>query len=481
MDTLGYTVDPSLLAANVKVSDLIAYEGPILSHFTNNFGEDYLYYWVDHEENVSRWLIFKVDILYIKAYLQGELPLRELIKTGNNQLAFIGDYTNLGDKGTFKSLRIIQSNLIQEEYLPEVDSYYSFEIPLHYKNLFSALELSQTQYIHSLKEKAFYIKFSEIEKTHSHILSLDNLSSLLNQIKKSYNSYIEESFKKNFLYLYTNLSDLNKGIERIRENLQLRVIDAKIASFGLGLSADTIMLSHDLKSEVRAWSTTAIQDYKNEVIELDYENVDNLNYILKNYSPEARRSIFKPILDIYSDKKLEVSVSERNLVTTHRKKRPNKQLIKQIVDLPTIDQPNVPKEEKEFVTIAIEVEKGKELDKIPKKLVSAPLFEKRSDSIEITKTSLEIPSARIFFKTPLVLSVLVKSGVHIVENKDTGIIAEHEDLNEAIRILASEIHRAWTISQTNSEDQIKSLIETRMIAEGAMKSVNMIERIEPSS
>ena len=73
MDEIGYKIDPAILHENVKVSDLINYEGPVLSHFTNSSDEHYLYYWVDQSKVATRWLIVKVGFWDIKSYLQNEL------------------------------------------------------------------------------------------------------------------------------------------------------------------------------------------------------------------------------------------------------------------------------------------------------------------------------------------------------------------------------------------------------------------------
>ena len=193
----------------------------------------------------------------------------------------------------FQELFLLRRGQLQDDYLPDEDSYFGFEIPKEYSDIFSRSELGVAHYLQVLKEKAFYLKFVEVEPTHKHILSIDNLTSVLAQIKRSYSSYVEDIFKKNFLNLYTNLSDLSKGIEKIKENLQLRVVDARIASFGIGLSVDTIMLSGDLKNEIREWSNTITSNYKDDVIDLDYENVDNVDFILKNYSAEARKKYFQ--------------------------------------------------------------------------------------------------------------------------------------------------------------------------------------------
>lgn len=43
------------------VEDLIEYEGPLLSHFTDKDNIDWLYYWTDCDATTNRWLVTTVD------------------------------------------------------------------------------------------------------------------------------------------------------------------------------------------------------------------------------------------------------------------------------------------------------------------------------------------------------------------------------------------------------------------------------------
>ena len=37
-----------------RIADLIAFEGPLLSHYVSDKGDDYLFYWVESDENANR-------------------------------------------------------------------------------------------------------------------------------------------------------------------------------------------------------------------------------------------------------------------------------------------------------------------------------------------------------------------------------------------------------------------------------------------
>ena len=53
----------------IKVADLIYYDGPLLSHYVSNKGENYLFYWVDVDNEYNRWVVIRTDIFSIQQYL----------------------------------------------------------------------------------------------------------------------------------------------------------------------------------------------------------------------------------------------------------------------------------------------------------------------------------------------------------------------------------------------------------------------------
>jgi len=53
-----------------KVSDLIYFDGPLLSHYMSSKGENYLFYWVDVDETYNRWMVVRTDIITIQQYLE---------------------------------------------------------------------------------------------------------------------------------------------------------------------------------------------------------------------------------------------------------------------------------------------------------------------------------------------------------------------------------------------------------------------------
>ena len=67
-----------------KIADLIYFEGPLLSHYVSGKGDDYLFYWVDSDDNDNRWLVLRVSLANLQRYMAKDLSLRELIETPND-------------------------------------------------------------------------------------------------------------------------------------------------------------------------------------------------------------------------------------------------------------------------------------------------------------------------------------------------------------------------------------------------------------
>lgn len=107
-----------------KIADLIYFDGPFLSHYVGEKGDDYLFYWVDKDENDNRWLVLRVSLANLQKYIDKELSLRELIETPNDGYLYSVDIDN---NINYHNIKLIQPSALPEEYLPGADSYYAFE------------------------------------------------------------------------------------------------------------------------------------------------------------------------------------------------------------------------------------------------------------------------------------------------------------------------------------------------------------------
>lgn len=108
----------------IQMSDLIYYDGPLLSHFVSKSGEDYLFYWVDVDETYNRWMFFRTNSTIIQKYLDRKISLRNVILSLDEQYVY---FVEVDDDLNFVNSRIVTLPTVPQEYLPSENSFYCFE------------------------------------------------------------------------------------------------------------------------------------------------------------------------------------------------------------------------------------------------------------------------------------------------------------------------------------------------------------------
>ena len=120
----GISLKSEWLYNLVKISDLIYYDGPLLSHYQSATGEDYLFYWVDTDDQYNRWLLFNISIVKLQDYLNGKITLFDLITSIDSGLVYKVD---IDEEIQYKNFEILYLNELPNSYLPTQKSFYSFE------------------------------------------------------------------------------------------------------------------------------------------------------------------------------------------------------------------------------------------------------------------------------------------------------------------------------------------------------------------
>ena len=109
----------------IKVSDLIYFEGPLLSHFISPNGENYLFYWCDVDDIFNRWIILRTDLFTIQKYIDKRIPLKDIITNPTDGFVYIAD---IDDNICYHSIYILLADEIPAEYIPKDNSYYNFDV-----------------------------------------------------------------------------------------------------------------------------------------------------------------------------------------------------------------------------------------------------------------------------------------------------------------------------------------------------------------
>ena len=111
-----------------KLGDLLYYDGPLLSHFIDEErpNDNYLYRWVDNDDDANRWLISKISIEELTDFFEGKLSLKNLLES--NQTIILLD---LDDELNKKQIILTTLSNVPNSYLPSLSS--QFEARFYHK------------------------------------------------------------------------------------------------------------------------------------------------------------------------------------------------------------------------------------------------------------------------------------------------------------------------------------------------------------
>lgn len=107
-----------------KVADLIYFDGPLLSHYVTEKGDNYLFYWIDEDDECNRWMVIRTDYDNIKRYINHQITLLDVLTTPTDNIVYTMDVDNAGN---YHNFQVHALEDLPEDYLPTSDSFYEFE------------------------------------------------------------------------------------------------------------------------------------------------------------------------------------------------------------------------------------------------------------------------------------------------------------------------------------------------------------------
>ena len=185
----GVKLDSFPIKGFTKVADLIYFDGPLLVHYTNNKGHHYLYHWVDSNEAVNRWLIYRVTQQNLLNYVRGLEEFKSILETTISEWILV---TDVNDEGENISMQIIALEDLPEDYIPAEHTYYEMPLPEYYetwtnKPVLSATE-SQRGHYQVLQERAIYTNLKPSGDKHG---SSPEVPQMVDYLKNMNTSFVE--------------------------------------------------------------------------------------------------------------------------------------------------------------------------------------------------------------------------------------------------------------------------------------------------
>jgi uncharacterized protein YjbI with pentapeptide repeats len=309
-----------------KIEDIIFLDEPILTHLTSN-KKHFLLYLVDTVENADIYLLLEVTEDLIFQYLTKTISLKKIILENEN-ISFLLEQDFYGN---VTKCDVIQSHAINENYLPNEDSYLNY-LPTEQSYYFNFIEeFKANLYLQSLRQNAFYLKFAPKNLKYSDTIGLTELAnSLLSNISLSFKNFLKADFFLEFKETITDKSNLNNLFNKILPELDLRMVDLKYGSFEIGLAVDKVMKNSIENSAVKNWAIEVGMKYKELVLDDDYDK-DTVSKILESYDEDDRKKIFNPIFKITENPNFSLQIKNSVKSTYKTIKITDKSIIEKII------------------------------------------------------------------------------------------------------------------------------------------------------
>ena len=100
-----------------KVRDLLAFDGPLISEYSNKKGDRFIYYWCDCDDQLNRWMVFRTTRTSIIEAMYRFISLRTLVSERNSD-GFVY-FVDIDEDGAEKETKLSDLREVPEIYFPK--------------------------------------------------------------------------------------------------------------------------------------------------------------------------------------------------------------------------------------------------------------------------------------------------------------------------------------------------------------------------
>lgn len=222
-----------------------------------------------------------------------------------------------------KSLSLIETSTVVTRYSTSETSLYNYESKL---------------YLQILRQKAIELKIEETTNKFGGAIIVTHILDFLKNIQASYQNFAEVNFKKSLSKL--NLDNIDSQSIEFKNSTKLLAVDLNFQSFGVSLVADDGVMEQypNYSKEFREMRKNLFNNFKNDVLYSNYNDVEFQKQISTKYSDEERRKIYSPMISSFSKKNYTITLTENNYQNKVKVYKPvNKTAISLLKPLPKVD------------------------------------------------------------------------------------------------------------------------------------------------
>lgn len=277
-----------------KVSDLIYFDGPFLSHYVHESGDNYLSYWVDCDDEFQQWLVFRVGITSLQKYVDKKMSLLDVIRQLDDGFVY---FVDVDVDGKMTTPKILFLNQLPDDYLPEADSYYDFSVER--KSDVESLSMANNCGMLEIHFTGADVKYGNMpfDKYTKCLQKIEDLRSCCA------NSFIKKVKASD---TYKRLKSENKGrvLDELRLNTNFQYVYSLAGSVRVLLRPQNLQISFE---------QTSADDFAKELIRLFKSgfDVEQLREYAREYGQEVLGK-FNELIDLLLKNKVDLEISWTN-------------------------------------------------------------------------------------------------------------------------------------------------------------------------
>jgi hypothetical protein len=434
-----------------KVSDLLYYDGPILSHFRDKYGKDILFYWVDYNNEYNRWLVFQVTEKQLFDYLLQKGSLKSIIENPFNDIYYC---VEIGEEIEYKNVYQIFKEDINQKYIPKKDVIFQSETPNIYKKKSNKYKDTYAQDL--LLPTSLFMKAEPANRSNMGLVGILYGADFLDGIGNSFKGLVESEATKEFVLRgIADQTRISQATTRLVVAMQPNLVMTKAASFAIAISPNSFTaVGEDFLN--KEWRDKLFAKFKNDVVEIDKKSLKDIDNIVKQYGENNTTDIYKPLVELYNNKHLVLSITDKNFTPTRTIQRVKKEAVQKLVKKRTKDQ-------EDPVDRLAKVKYHPSTGKIAG-MSNATLFDQsiytawKTDEIRTEKKNYKL-------KHTIHAEYIFENGIHSIEGKELDTYASGESLPEAETNFYEVFHNLYeelvpveNVKLTPRQIEIKSYI-----------------------
>ncbi|ALW86306.1 hypothetical protein AUC43_15180 [Hymenobacter sedentarius] len=296
----GWALSAESFVSNlVKYGDLVAYDGPLLSHYVSYpRAKHYLFSWIDYDDTSNRWLVLEVSYRHLYDYLTDAKSLADIFEEPYNSKVIV---LSTDTAGICSNALLVECEDLIADYIPEADSFYELAMPARYEQLFAAegSEISYAQHLQNLRAAAVRFRLAPFEARFASTLGINDIGGFLQRVTRSLKSYVEVRFLADYRETYSRIEYALTDLAKVLKGVEPRGVNNQFGSFEIDVAIDPLPQGEqNLPVELITWQQQILQDYKRDVFDFSFYGDVRRPNSLSSADDLQMRAIFLPIVQI---------------------------------------------------------------------------------------------------------------------------------------------------------------------------------------